>query len=159
MRAFACLGFAALFFLAAVSPGCADTVVGTPKAGDPKIAIADESIEQLFATLADRSDEQRARQAEAEIQHRWMQSGSPTIDLLMGFAREAVDAKNDALALDYLDQVVMLKPDYAEGWNRRAMIFYRQDAYGKALALDPYLDDDIRDAVKRLKPDVEGRAI
>ena len=211
MRAFVISGLLASLFLAAApvlagAEGVSPVVTGdAPSAADtseaaPRRAVGEKSMDQLFATLADRSDEQRGRQAEAEIQRRWMRSGSATIDLLMGWAREAAGAKNYALALDYLDQVVMLKPDYAEGWNRRATIFYMQDQYGKAisdlekvlaleprhfgalaglgmilqemdrkadalaafekaLALDPYLKDDVGDAAKRLKPEVEGRAI
>lgn len=158
------------------------------------------TMDQLFATLADRKDETAGKAAEDEIERRWLHSGSDTIDLLMSWATEALAAKNYAGALDYLDAVTMLKPDFAEGWNRRATIFYLQDDYGKAIAdlekvlaleprhfgalaglglilrdidrkadalsaferavaLDPYLDGDIKDSIEELKHDVEGRAI
>ena len=92
------------------------------------------SLDELFATLAAPGDEARSRAAEAEIQRRWAHSGSPTIDLLMGWAQQSLAAKDYGRALDFLDQVVMLKPDYAEGWNRRATIYYLADDYGKALS-------------------------
>jgi len=72
--------------------------------------------------------------AEQEIQRRWSRSGSATIDLLMGWSQQSLAAKDFGRALDFLDQVVMLKPDFAEGWNRRATIYYLADDYGKALA-------------------------
>lgn len=97
-------------------------------------AAAEPSLDQLFETLADRSDETAGRAAEAEIKRRWVRSGSDTIDLLMLWASQSLATKDYAGALDYLDAVTMLKPDYAEGWNRRATIFYLEDEYGKAIA-------------------------
>ncbi|HWJ72766.1 MAG TPA: tetratricopeptide repeat protein [Kaistia sp.] len=96
--------------------------------------LAEETMDQLFATLADPADETRAKAAEQEIQRRWTRSGSATIDLLMGWAQQSLAAKDYGRSLDFLDQVVMLKPDFAEGWNRRATIYYLRDDYGKALA-------------------------
>jgi tetratricopeptide (TPR) repeat protein len=63
-----------------------------------------------------------------------MKSGSDTVDLLMGWAMKAMNEKDFPLALDLLDQVVTMQPDFAEGWNKRATIEYMQDDYGKALA-------------------------
>ena len=34
----------------------------------------------------------------------------------------------------YLDQVVTLSPDYAEGWNRRATLHYAMENYAKSMA-------------------------
>ncbi len=105
---------------------------GAPEKGPPRLSA--QTMDQLFATLADTGDEARGKAAEAEIQRRWMQSGSATIDLLMGWTQQSLAAKDYGRALDFLDQVVMLKPDFAEGWNRRATVYYLQDDYGKALS-------------------------
>ncbi len=105
---------------------------GAAQKGPPR--LGEQTMDQLFATLADPGDEARGKAAEAEIQRRWMQSGSATIDLLMGWTQQSLAAKDYGRALDFLDQVVMLKPDFAEGWNRRATIYYLQDDYGKALS-------------------------
>ena len=42
-------------------------------------------------------------------------------------ASVAVQVRNFALALDLLDTVIALAPDYAEGWNRRATVHYLRD--------------------------------
>ncbi len=96
--------------------------------------LAGQSMEQLFQTLGTPGDEAAGSSAEAEIQRRWLNSGSDTIDLLMQWAAEAIATKNYARAYDFLDAVIALKPEYAEGWNRRATLFFLQDDYGKALS-------------------------
>ena len=85
-----------------------------------------------------------AKVAESSILGLWLESGSDTVDLLMDWAMKAIDAKNYALALDYLDRVVTMKPDYAEGWNKRATVYFLTDDYKKSifdiertLALEP----------------------
>jgi len=42
-------------------------------------------------------------------------------------------AKNYPLALDYLDRILTLKPDYAEGWNVRATVYFLNDDYSRAM--------------------------
>ncbi|MEX2372899.1 MAG: tetratricopeptide repeat protein, partial [Dehalococcoidia bacterium] len=37
------------------------------------------------------------------------------------------------VALDFLDQVTVLAPDYAEGWNRRATLHYMMGSYAKSM--------------------------
>lgn len=103
-------------------------VAGT--GGDP----ASQSLEQLFETLRKPGDEVAGVSAEAEIQRRWLKSGSDTVDLLMQWAAESIAIKDYARAYDFLDAVIALKPDFAEGWNRRATLFFLQDDYGKALS-------------------------
>jgi tetratricopeptide (TPR) repeat protein len=49
----------------------------------------------------------------------------------MDRVRQAMDAKDGDLALDLLDSVLALKPDFAEAYNRRAAVhFQRQDLDG-----------------------------
>ncbi len=62
----------------------------------------------------------------------------------MGRAAKAIDEQKNDLALQLLDAVVELAPAYAEGWNRRAYVYYLQNNYKRAvgdlrraLALEP----------------------
>jgi tetratricopeptide (TPR) repeat protein len=48
-------------------------------------------------------------------------------------AKTAIDAKQMDIALKLLDSVVKLRPDYVEGWNRRATVFYLQNDYDHSL--------------------------
>ncbi len=37
-------------------------------------------------------------------------------------------------AFGYLDQIIARDPNYVEGWNKRATVYYMIDAYDKSLA-------------------------
>jgi tetratricopeptide (TPR) repeat protein len=91
-------------------------------------------LDTWFLRLSQAETKGEAAIAETHIQQIWMKSGSDTVDLLMGWAMKAMNEKDFPLALDLLDQVVTMQPDFAEGWNKRATIEYMQDDYGKALA-------------------------
>jgi len=91
-------------------------------------------LDQLFEELAEAETDEEAARTARKIQTAWLQSGSDTVDVLMRRAGEAMKAENTGLALDLLDRVVLLKPDYAEGWNRRATVYYINEEFGKSLA-------------------------
>ena len=75
-----------------------------------------------------------ARAAERSISAIWLDSGSPSVDLLMDWAIRAMADKDYPAALDFLDRVVTMKPDYVEGWNKRATVYFLVDDYGKSIA-------------------------
>jgi len=113
-------------------------------ASRPPVEAAKPSLDDLFAKLAAAKDDAAAAATEGEIERRFRESGSPTIDVLMAQSGRAIEAGNFALARDLLDAVVRLEPDYAEGWNRRAAVAFQADEYGlavadieRALALEP----------------------
>ncbi len=90
-------------------------------------------LDQLFDDLAQSDEPSAAERAAREIQMIWMESGSDTVDILMSRAGKAIQADDHALALDLLDVVVVLKPSFAEGWNRRATVHYMREDFGKSL--------------------------
>ena len=90
-------------------------------------------LDSLFARLADR-DARDWREVQARIWRLWSESGSATIDLLMARAEEALGEGDSELALEFLDDVVRLAPDYAEGWNRRAILHFERGELGRAVA-------------------------
>ncbi|WP_305986786.1 tetratricopeptide repeat protein [Roseibium sp. MMSF_3544] len=90
-------------------------------------------LDQLFADLADVEEPTSAERLAREIQMLWMDSGSDTVDILMSRAGKAIQADDHGLALDLLDVVVVLKPSFAEGWNRRATVHYMREDFGKSL--------------------------
>ena len=63
----------------------------------------------------------------------WLQTPSDTAALLMMRAKAAMDAQQVDVALKLLDAVVKLRPDYIEGWNRRATIYYLRNDYTRSL--------------------------
>jgi len=64
----------------------------------------------------------------------WTRSGDAGIDALMARATEEMQAGRYVEALTVLDQVVREKPDFAEGWNRRATVQYLAGELRKSIA-------------------------
>ena len=84
-------------------------------------------IDDLFKRLAAARDEREAAALSAMLDHVWLQSGSDTADLLMSRALKAVEGNDYKLAESLLDKVVVLRPDWAEAWNKRATVHYLDD--------------------------------
>lgn len=97
-------------------------------------ALATQSIDELFQSLRAAKTADEARPIDLMIQARFMQSGSATADLLMERALLAVHGDDLPLALDLLDSVIALKPDFAEAWNKRATLYFLTHDYGKAIS-------------------------
>ena len=54
----------------------------------------------------------------------WTRSGDRAIDQLMARATEAMQSARYAEAIEILGTVIVQRPDYAEGWNRRATVYF-----------------------------------
>jgi tetratricopeptide (TPR) repeat protein len=100
----------------------------------PKIgADRTRGLDFLFGALKAAPDDASARHVEARIWALWTQTPSDTTALLMSRANAAMEAKQMEVALKLLDAVIKLKPDYVEGWNRRATLYYLQNDYTRSL--------------------------
>lgn len=93
-----------------------------------------ERLDRLFAKLKREPDPDAARRIAESIDAIWRQSGSPTVDLLMKWSEQAAGDKRYATALDLLDQVTVLEPDYAAGWNQRATVHFLMNDYSRSMA-------------------------
>ncbi|MCP8939779.1 tetratricopeptide repeat protein [Alsobacter sp. SYSU M60028] len=157
------------------------------------------TLDDLFARLQATKDPVEAKGIVGAIERRWLRSGSDTADLLMSRALEALQGGDQPLAIELLDRVVAFQPNWAEGWNKRATVFFMMgdttramadleqvlileprhfgalagigailrnngddkrafDAFRRALAVNPHMPD-LKEAVDRMAPDVEGRDI
>ena len=135
----AAAALAASLALAALPPAWA--AGEPPQLPDPSAPAAPaaalsraEQLDSLFTELKAAPDAITAKLAEDAIMALWLQSGSDTVDLLMSWGVKAIAAKDYPQALDILDRVVTLKPDYAEGWNKRATVYYLTDQYGRSIS-------------------------
>lgn len=113
-----------------------------PPANVPKRKPFSEDLEFLFGALKVAPDDTSAKAIEQRIWAQWMVSPSDTTNLLMTRVRTAIEAKDMDLAIKLLDGIVKIRPDYLEGWNRRATLFYMKKDYGRSLA-------DIREVLRR----------
>lgn len=90
-------------------------------------------LDSLFLQLSDAKNPDAAKLIEQAIWRLWLVSGSDTVDFLMGRVLEAMRGDDYPLALDLLNAVVALAPDYAEGWNKRATVLFALKDYPRAL--------------------------
>jgi tetratricopeptide (TPR) repeat protein len=100
----------------------------------PKVGVdRTRGLDFLFGALKAAPDEASAKHVEARIWALWTQTSSDTTALLMSRANAAIGSQHMDAALKLLDAVVKLNPDYVEGWNRRATLFYLQNDYARSL--------------------------
>lgn len=91
-------------------------------------------LDDLFAQLRKARDPVAAGEIAGNIWQEWNDSGSPTINLILEWAHEAMSKKRYAAALDFLDQATSLMPSYAEAWNKRATLHYHMGNYKKSMS-------------------------
>jgi len=79
--------------------------------------------DRLLGRLGDADRQVRASATDA-IWRIWSRSGDPAIDALFarGIERMREAAYDDALAV--FDDIVARKPEFAEGWNKRATLYF-----------------------------------
>ncbi len=90
-------------------------------------------LDALFARLA-QHDSLDWLSVQNEIWAQWSHSGSPAMDLLLMRAESAMESDRFELALRFLDDLVRLAPDFAEGWNKRATVYFLLGKYGRSVA-------------------------
>ena len=89
--------------------------------------------DEMFDDLLNAPNEREAERAAADISASWMESPSPTVDILMERAIDAQLHGRADLAHAFYDRAIMIEPAYAEAWNRRAALFLSEDKYDEAL--------------------------
>ncbi|MBS4018150.1 MAG: hypothetical protein KGZ68_07930 [Dechloromonas sp.] len=118
-------------------PALVATLVAlSPGSAAEDAAPIDEAsrLDRLFADLKRERNEKAAERIASQIWAEWRKSGSASVDLMLQWSNEAAENKKFDVALDFLDQVITLQPDFAEGWNRRATIHFMMDNYAKSMA-------------------------
>ena len=81
-------------------------------------------LDELFSNLKAAKTGTEARVTELKIWDAWIRSGDDEVDKLTSLAIAAMQAQKYQDALAVLDVVVAKKPDFAEGWNKRATVLY-----------------------------------
>ena len=119
-----------LAFIASLPARASDAPLST--AVTPAEALSD--LDRLFGELKRERNERAAVRIAGQIWAEWRASGSATVDLMMQWADDAMKAKKFDIALDFLDQVVILEPDFAEGWNRRATVHFMMNDHAKSMS-------------------------
>lgn len=89
--------------------------------------------DEMFDKLKNAHSESEANDRALDIWASWMESGSATVDIAMERAAAAQAAGDVETARAMFDRVILIRPDYAEAWNRRASIFLTEENYPEAL--------------------------
>ncbi len=132
----------------------------------PPMAERQARLEDLFARLKADSDEEKAELIAEEIWAIWLDSGSPSVNMLLRRGTAAEKRRDIALARRMYDHVTSLSPDFAEGWARSARLAYSEDDLSRcvsevmqALVLEPrhfYALWTLGNALERLGRDEEA---
>ena len=90
-------------------------------------------VPKLAAALRD--DDPLVRQlAERAMWEVWSRSGDAAVDRLLASGIEQMGAREDEQAVQTFTEIIRRRPDFAEGWNKRATVYYLMGEYQKSLA-------------------------
>jgi tetratricopeptide (TPR) repeat protein len=90
-------------------------------------------VPRLAAALRD-SDKLVRESAESAMWQVWSRSGDETIDRLFATGVEQMSARQGEQAIDTFSEIIQRRPEFAEGWNKRATVYYLLGEYQKSLA-------------------------
>ncbi|MBB5274957.1 tetratricopeptide (TPR) repeat protein [Rhizobium rosettiformans] len=96
--------------------------------------VKPKTVDDLLAELKRERNPQAARQLANAAMATWSESSSPTINLLMQWSAKAAAEKRNAAALDFIDQAIILKPDFVGAWNQRATLHFTMGNYQKSVS-------------------------
>ena len=90
-----------------------------------------EQLDQLFGKLHQTSVDSQS--IEKNIWDLWARNPSPTAEVLLAQGTAAMNANELDAAEQTLIQLVESYPDFAEGWNRRATLYFMEKRYDASL--------------------------
>ncbi|HZO43822.1 MAG TPA: tetratricopeptide repeat protein [Methylomirabilota bacterium] len=90
-------------------------------------------VPRLAAALRDTDPVVRAF-AESAMWQVWSRSGDATVDRLFSEGVAQMNAQQGEQAVDTFSEIIRRRPEFAEGWNKRATVYYLLGDYKKSLA-------------------------
>lgn len=94
---------------------------------------ASTNLDSLFTALRVTPNASQAREITDQIWQIWTQPEDPALAALMDKSLQARREFNLDHAIELLDEIVTLYPDYAEAWNQRATLNYLRGHYEESL--------------------------
>jgi tetratricopeptide (TPR) repeat protein len=94
---------------------------------------AELHLDDLYRQLKE-SDVDGYNDIEDQIVDIWIHSGSPAMDLLLERGQSALAVQDFPKAIEHFSALVDHAPDFAEGWNARATVYYLTDQYALSIA-------------------------
>ena len=90
-------------------------------------------LSRLAGALRDRDPGVRAS-AESAMWEVWSRSGDAETDRLLVLGIEEMNARAGEAAVETFTEVIARRPEFAEGWNKRATVYYLLGEFEKSLA-------------------------
>ena len=87
----------------------------------------------LVRALRDPDEVVRAL-AESSLWEVWSRSGDPEVDNLFQIGLEQMNQRDAQGAIETFSEIIRRKPEFAEGWNKRATLYYLIGEYATSLA-------------------------
>lgn len=103
--------------------GAAELAERGTMADVPRLARALRDPDALVRAIAERS-----------LWEVWSRSGDDAIDRLLAVGIEQMSERHGEAAVETFTQVIQRRPEFAEGWNKRATVYYLLGEYRKSLA-------------------------
>lgn len=91
-----------------------------------------EDVPALVQALRDGDGIVRAL-AENSLWGVWRHSGDPEIDALFELGVEQMNLRQGPAAVAIFTRIIEKKPEFAEGWNKRATVYFLMGEYEKSL--------------------------
>jgi tetratricopeptide (TPR) repeat protein len=135
----AAVGLAVVF---AAQSGSRDEAVAALYSPDP--SVRRDAVDQLaqLGTTADADlvievlydgDPEVREHAEAAVWVLWGRSGDPEVDRLLKSGIQRMEGGEMGQAVEIFTHVTERKPEFAEGWNKRATAYYLMGAFDRSL--------------------------
>jgi len=95
---------------------------------------SDPRLDKLFFNLKVNADLGLSQQLTSEIWRIWSEHNKKEINILFNNGENAMYKKDYETALESFNKIVELAPDFAEGWNKRATVYFLRGDYHASLA-------------------------
>jgi tetratricopeptide (TPR) repeat protein len=103
----------------------------------PNVVIADQAdprLDKLFFNLKVIADLGSSQQLTSKIWRIWSEHNKKEINVLFNDGENAMYKKEYEAALESFNKIVELAPNFAEGWNKRATVYFLMGDYHASLA-------------------------
>lgn len=100
-------------------------------------SLADQSdarLDDLFEKLAYTDDPVSIRTTENEIWQIWLEHPNADLERLMEIGTQRMNSRRYSEAMLVFTQVIENFPEYAEGWNKRATLYYMLGNFEESIA-------------------------
>jgi tetratricopeptide (TPR) repeat protein len=91
-----------------------------------------QDADRLIEALRDDDASVRAL-AEQSVWRVWIRSDDPAVNTLMQSGMRSMQEGRLGLAVDAFTQIIERQPDFAEGWNKRATVYFLMGDYDQSL--------------------------